>query len=277
MRWDAPLAQAVRAASQGPRADLVAPGSPPQRRFAGRVVVGPPSETSRASFATTGSRAAASAAASTLGSTALTVVPLRSAAMRTGTCSRERPRFISPCRPAAVPCVPARARLGEDRRRCAFPLLRATRYAIAQGVQPSPAPGLIHALSHVSLRARDSCSGWRARTIRCHWLTAGASSGARRRTGGLHFDGVGVDTVSTVVAEAHERFPLVVEIAHRLAQRARRRHLGYGAVEPSAYRVEHPDALGLLGPPNPYPQCRPNRTFTGSARPLLPGWTNADM
>ena len=167
--------------------------------------------------------------------------------------------------------------LGEDRRRCAFPLLRATRYAIAQGVQPSPAPGLIHALSHVSLRARDSCSGWRARTIRCHWLTAGASSGARRRTGGLHFDGVGVDTVSTVVAEAHERFPLVVEIAHRLAQRARRRHLGYGAVEPSAYRVEHPDALGLLGPPNPYPQCRPNRTFTGSARPLLPGWTNADM
>ena len=272
MRWDAPLAQAVRAASQGPRADLVAPGSPPQRRFAGRVVVG---------------------------------------------------------------------RLGEDRRRCAFPLLRATRYAIAQGVQPSPAPGLIHALSHVSLRARDSCSGWRARTIRCHWLTAGASSGARRRTGGLNFlliheaqqgcrdatyepsrfpvavpypsphratpayvvvtssdldtsrnkasvsglswisrlnfDGVGVDTVSTVVAEAHERFPLVVEIAHRLAQRARRRHLGYGAVEPSAYRVEHPDALGLLGPPNPYPQCRPNRTFTGSARPLLPGWTNADM
>ena len=208
MRWDAPLAQAVRAASQGPRADLVAPGSPPQRRFAGRVVVG---------------------------------------------------------------------RLGEDRRRCAFPLLRATRYAIAQGVQPSPAPGLIHALSHVSLRARDSCSGWRARTIRCHWLTAGASSGARRRTGGLNFDGVGVDTVSTVVAEAHERFPLVVEIAHRPAQRARRRHLGYGAVEPSAYRVEHPDALGRLGPPNPYPQCRPNRTFTGSARPLLPGWTNADM
>ena len=198
MRWDAPLAQAVRAASQGPRADLVAPGSPPQRRFAGRVVVG---------------------------------------------------------------------RLGEDRRRCVFPLLRATRYAIAQGVQPSPAPGLIHALSHVSLRARDSCSGWRARTIRCHWLTAGASSGARRRTGGLHFDGVGVDTVSTVVAEAHERFPLVVEIAHRLAQRARRRHLGYGAVEPSAYRVEHPDALGLLGPPNPYPQCRPNRTCKRSVRP----------
>ena len=36
------------------------------------------SETSRASFATTGSRAAVSAAASTLGSTALTVVPLRS-------------------------------------------------------------------------------------------------------------------------------------------------------------------------------------------------------
>ena len=36
-----------------------------------------------------------SAAASTLGSTALTVVPLRSAAMRTGTCSRERPRFFA--------------------------------------------------------------------------------------------------------------------------------------------------------------------------------------
>ena len=66
-------------------------------------------------FATTGSRAAVSAAASTLGNTALTVVPLRSAAMRTGTCSRERPRFFA---------LPPRRRALRPSPRAPFPALQ---------------------------------------------------------------------------------------------------------------------------------------------------------